>query len=150
MAIMKTFDRPAGPPLRVAITNPPEAEYTQCDFIDPRIDVDAQYALFQYMKRGEKERWEALHVWAAVRAGVLGGVYVQDQREPALMAKKHNSSWWTMIPKGQGAVVFPDDDSETPLLAFRQTLRGQYGLLGAAIVQAFTVSKPAEQPEIGR
>jgi hypothetical protein len=122
------------------------AGYTVCDFIDPRIDVDAQYALYGYLNRGQQARWEALHVLAAVKAGVIQGVYAQDQRAPALLALKHQSSWWTMIPSGEQAVLFPDDDSDTPLIAFRLSLRGDRGALGAAIVKAFRGSSASETP----
>src|SRR5215207_10593296 len=50
---------------------PPAPAYTVCDFIDPRIDVAAQYALFSLL--AGPGRGAALAMLAAVRAGALGG-----------------------------------------------------------------------------
>ncbi len=145
----KTFDYSSGE-LNV-IDHPPVyiPDYTICDFIDPRITTEAQEALFEHLRQGEKERWEALHLWAAVKHNLLEGIFIQDQRKPALKAQRHGSAWWTMIPKGQDAVVFPpavEESTEIPLLAFHKRLVGDKRAIARALVQSWMKSEPSKIP----
>jgi hypothetical protein len=64
------------------------ADYTQCDFIDSRIEVAAQRALYQILKRGPTNRRDSLAILAAVKAGQLRGVFREDQKVSALRGFK--------------------------------------------------------------
>jgi hypothetical protein len=111
---------------------PPPAAYTVCDFIDPRIDVAAQYALFGLL--AGPGRAAALSMLAAVRAGALGGIFQEDQRAPALRARSLGTNWWTLIPKGAPAVCAP---GTPPLISFRKSLANNRAALGAALLAVF-------------
>ncbi|HEV7587860.1 MAG TPA: hypothetical protein VGO40_06985 [Longimicrobium sp.] len=115
--------------------------YTVCDFIHPRIDVAAQYALFGLLRRGRAARAAALAMLAAVRAGdsdpgargVLRGIFQEDQREPALRARS-SGGWWKLIPEGRDAVCVP---GPPPLVAFRRSLAKSPALLGTELLRVW-------------
>jgi hypothetical protein len=108
--------------------------YTVCDFIDPRIDVAAQYALFGLLARGPAAAAAALSMLAAVRAGALGGIYQEDQRAPALRARSLGLWWWTLIPPGSGSVCVP---GVPPLISFRRSLAKNHFALGTGLLRVF-------------
>jgi hypothetical protein len=110
----------------------PAAAYTVCDFIDPRIDVAAQYALFGLLSG--PGRAVALAMLAAVKAGTLGGIFQEDQQAPALRARGLGTNWWTLIPKGAGAFCAP---GTPPLISFRKSLANNRAALGAALLAVF-------------
>ena len=99
------------------------ASYTQCDFIDSRIDVAAQRALFQMLRRDAPSRSASLGLFAAVKAGRLAGLYQEDQQVPALRARRLGIGWWQVIPSGQRAVCLSQPSTEPPIIIFRSRWR---------------------------
>jgi len=100
----------------------PAPAYTQCDFIDSRIDVSAQYALYEMVKGGGSGRNTAIQMFSAVKAGRLGGIYQQDQQVPAQRAQALGIGWWQLIPQGQNAVCLSQPKSLSPIIAFRKAI----------------------------
>jgi len=107
--------------------------YTQCDFIDPRIDVSAQYALHQMLKGDLSSRKAAVGMFAAVKAGSLCGIYQQNQMVPALRARRMGLGWWQLIPHGQLAACVTGGVSEVPIIVFRPGLGSEGVRLGQAL-----------------
>lgn len=116
-----------------------QASYTQCDFIDPRIDVDAQYALFGMLRSDSASRRTALDILAAVKAGILSGVYKQDQRAPALRAQKLGRGWWQLVPRGADAVCLTEPPFEAPMIVLARSL----GSDQSRIARALRIAWPA-------
>ncbi len=96
--------------------------YTVCDFIDNRIDVDAQYALYIMVRRGGPSRATGLAILTAVKTGKLAGVYQQNRGKPAQLAKRHGSSWWTMLGKSKAKMI---EWESPPMLVYKRTLGGK-------------------------
>jgi hypothetical protein len=83
------------PAVEVAALEP----WTTQDVIDPRIDVQAQYALMR-MFRGDDslEQTIASHVLTAIKSGELGGIYQENQQAAALRAQSVGYGWWQILP----------------------------------------------------
>ncbi len=99
----------------------PSASYTVCDFIDHRIDVDAQYALTIMVQRGGSSRTAGLAIFTAVKTGRLVGIYQQDRGKPALLAQRNKSSWWTMLGDSKAEVI---DWENPPMLVYKKSMAG--------------------------
>ena len=112
--------------------------YTQCDFIDQRIDVYAQRALYQMVKSNGPSRQAAIEMLSAVRAGQLAGIYQEDQRVPALRARALGKGWWQVIPQGQGAVCIPSSGYDLPIIAFKKTLSSDRASLSRTLLTVWT------------
>jgi hypothetical protein len=138
--------------------------YTQCDFIDPRIDVDAQYALYEMLKGDSPTRKAAVGMLAAVKSGSLGGIYKEEQRVPAQYAQSMGLGWWQLIDlggKGQPAacvskegivktkqpLTSPKLNSEPPIIIFRRNLKDRRRL-GQALRQAWEACEIPDLPPI--
>jgi hypothetical protein len=113
------------------------ASYTQCDFIDSRIDVAAQRALFQMLRRDAPSRSASLGLFAAVKAGRLVGLYQEDQQVPALRARRMGIGWWQVIPSGQRAVCLSQPSTEPPIIIFKKSLASDVNVLSDALLQAW-------------
>lgn len=112
--------------------------YTACDFIDKRISVEAQRALYKLYRRGGTEGNDAIRMLGAVKSSQMKGVYKEDEQKPALMAVHHGSAWWKLIPKGRGATVSYLD--APPMMVFRRSLASDPGKLADAIEKAWVDS----------
>ena len=100
--------------------------YTVCDFIDERIDVDAQYALTILVKRGGSSRTTGLAIFTAIKTGRLAGIYQQNRGEPALLAQRLPRRI-AHLPHG----LFKDEQRRLPALPglFLDVLQGLLRLL---------------------
>src|SRR5262249_28777994 len=115
----------------------PVQAYTQCDFIDARIDVSAQYALYEMVKSGGANRNASLQMLAAVKSGRLGGIYQQDQLVPAKRAQALGIGWWQLIPQGQNAVCVTDPKSQSPIIAIRKSIASNRSVVAQALEAAW-------------
>ncbi|WP_310394996.1 hypothetical protein [Hymenobacter sp.] len=117
--------------------------------IDARIDVFAQYAL-QRMLRSDSlgERGDALAMLAAVkRQGPLGlnGIYKEDERAPALWARRRGKGWWQVLGSDKeirtALLVWADPALPSGpfryLLVFRDSIRSNAAVLDPALRQAW-------------
>ncbi len=98
--------------------------YTTSDVIDKRISVPAQHSLVRLSKNPATNA-DAIGMLTEVKAGRLAGIYCVNWEPAALRARRYGRTWWTVIPKGQGAVLMLDPDhsaSGPPLIAFRREL----------------------------
>ena len=101
-------------------------EISARDVIDERIDVHAQYALQRMFKGDPSARADATQMLTAVKAGQLKGIYKEDQRVPAMLAKRWNTEWWQLIPEGEdAALIFEPVDPmiAPPIIVFRDQVR---------------------------
>jgi len=119
----------------------PAPDYTQCDFIDSHIDVYAQRALYQMVKAGGESRRAAIEMLSAVKAYQFGGIYQEDQREPALRARKFGKGWWQIIPQGQGAVCIAGSGTDLPIIAFKKALSSDLPGLGRTLLIVWQSSR---------
>ncbi|MGH1340931.1 MAG: hypothetical protein ACRBN8_05235 [Nannocystales bacterium] len=95
--------------------------YTVCDFIDHRIDVDAQYALTILTRRSGSSRRTGLAIFTAVKTGRLEGIYQQNRGKPALLAQRHGSTWWTMLGTSKAKML---EWESPPMLVYKKSLGG--------------------------
>jgi hypothetical protein len=126
---------------------PETTGYTQTDFVDPRIDAQAQGALYRlYQSRGQAAT--ALRLLGAVRAGVLTGIAQEDQSGPARLAASLGKSWWTLITPGKNAEIVPPTypPASTPQLAYRARVASDADKLAAALGAAWTESSFSALP----
>jgi hypothetical protein len=124
-----TPGRPSQSPL------PPARPLTYADVRSDRIDVFAQRALLR-MSKNPTTSADAAGMADAVKTGKLGGIYKEDEKVPALRARKMNSSWWLIIPKGEDAVLFLDPEKQktgTPIIVFRDSIRSNPARLDPAL-----------------
>lgn len=108
--------------------------------IHPHIDVFAQYALQRMLKGDAAAQRDAADMLAAVKAGKLRGIFKEDQKEPALRAKRMNKGWWEVIPQGQDAVLFLEPSNPfgaTPIIDFRDSVRSNPARLDPALRAAW-------------
>ncbi|MBU7587366.1 MAG: hypothetical protein KAF91_31810 [Nostoc sp. TH1S01] len=124
---------------------PSTPAYTQCDFIDPRIDVNAQYALFEMLKGDIATRTAAISMLSAVKNGSLGGIYKEDQQVPAKRAQRISKTWWTLIPSGQSAICVTQPSSEPPIIVFKRSLTNRIQL-GQALRTAWSTCRLSNPP----
>jgi hypothetical protein len=110
------------------------------DFVESRIDVYAQDALYRMSKGDAGARADASQTLAAVKAGRLAGIYIVNQQVPALWAmKKLNLGWWNLIPDGEDAVLLlnPTNPSTIPpLIVFRDRVKSDPSHLDPALRKA--------------
>jgi peptidoglycan hydrolase-like protein with peptidoglycan-binding domain len=121
----------------------PLVGYTQCDFIDERISVEAQFALHALNRRGGHDRADAVAMLSAVKAEAIQGVFEVDQQKPALMAQRHGTVWWELIPAGQDALVF--EDESPPMMVFRPGVASDRQALATALATAWDSSATSGQ-----
>lgn len=74
----------------------------------------------------------------AVKSGVVQGIYKADQQKPAMMAKRHGTTWWEIVPRGSGAIVF--EQEEPPMIVFRPGVAGDRQALATALDVAWEES----------
>ena len=127
--------------------------YTQCDFIDARIDVSAQYALYDMVKGGGASRNASLQMLAAVKSGRLGGIYQQDQLVPAKRAQALGIGWWQLIPQGQNAICVTQPKSQSPIIAIRKSIASNRSVVAQALEAAWKtcgIPNPPAVPPSGK
>src|SRR5215218_2166831 len=101
--------------------------------IDPRIDVHAQFAI-QRLSRNPATARDAAAMLATVKSGEIGGIYKEDQKVPALLARKFGLGWWQILSPGDDAALVIDPDP--PILVFRDKVRSNPARLDPALVRA--------------
>lgn len=134
---------PQGKIQRLVVIPPGKADacppgYTICDFIHQRITMEAQYALAHLYRQGGEDCMIALSILGGAENGELKGVYMEDQGEPALMARRNGSSWWLLIPEGQGAIV--SEHESPPMMVIEKRLANNPVALADALKQAWNNS----------
>jgi hypothetical protein len=125
---------------------------TYADVRSDRIDVFAQKALLRMSKNPAMSAY-ANEMAAAVKSGRLGGIYKEDEKVPALRARKMNSSWWLIIPKGEDAVLFLDPEKPKtgiPIIVFRDSVRSLPQRLDPALFKAWQTYKIWKQTTQGQ
>lgn len=124
----------------------PNLPYTVCDFIDPRIDVEAQYALYEMTREGGAKYKASVEMLSCIKAGTLGGIYQEDQGAPSMKARRAGLGWYGPIISKYGAkvgnpsqqvVCFDDPTGEAPLLVFAKKIRGQRYILKQGLLKAW-------------
>lgn len=125
-----------------------EQEYTAQDVIHPNIDVHAQYAIQRMLKSPDPAaRADGAQMLAAVKSGLLDGIYKEDQQVPAMWARKGGLSWWQLIPPGQDAsrIIITSNDPENKevirLIVFRNSVRSNPQRLDPALRQSWQKMK---------
>lgn len=131
------------PTLSVQSSNIPA--YTQCDFIHDNIDVAAQYALYGMLKADPESRKASVQMLAAVKTGLLGGIYQEDQKVPALRAVQLGLGWYGPLidsyrkSASSAACVppAPHPSHKLPIISFRKSLAKNHAELGRQLLQVW-------------
>jgi hypothetical protein len=112
---------------------------TPLTVMHPDIDVHAQRALLRMSRSPDPWlRRAATGLLAAVHTGALRGIFLEDQRIPALRAQAKGIGWWQIIPPDSDAVRLPDPKGqEPPLIAFRNAIRSNSARLDEALLTAW-------------
>jgi len=118
--------------------------------INPFIDVFAQYAIQRMLKSPDPlARADGAQMLAAPEAGLLWGIYKEDELEPAQWARKHNTNWWQLLGPGEDAVVvltespFNPAAMLPPMLVFRDSIRSNAARLDPALRKAWAMARVA-------
>src|SRR4030095_12301908 len=98
------------PPLSISNPTPRVLNYTQKDVIDQRISIPAQHSLVRLSKNPATSA-EAVGMLEEIKVGRLGGIYCVNWKIPALRSIKFGKSWWTVIPKGEDAILMLDPEN---------------------------------------
>src|SRR5206468_8562921 len=87
----------------------------------------------------------------AVKSRELRGIFIENQKVPALRAQKLGTWYGKLIPPGEDAVVVPASagSSESPLIAFRDRVKANSTRLDPALVMASRKLFPAMVPASG-
>ncbi len=112
---------------------PPLAER---DVIHERIDVHAQRSIVRLSKGSRDERFISRFLLRGVQYGTLGGIYIVNQKVPALRAKALGKGWWTLL-QGRPALCWNEPQGERPLIILGTETVKQAPVLDAALVAAF-------------
>lgn len=105
------------------------------------------------LKADPPTRKASVGMLAAVKAGMLGGIYQADQRVPAQRAQRIGLGWWQLIPSGQLAVCITEPSSEPPIIAFKKSISSDRLRLGQALRGAWSqcgLPELAPPPPSGR
>lgn len=87
--------------------------------IRDNIDVHAQKALLRMIHSGDSEKMVMagdLLNWAEGKNGTIEGIFIVDQKVPALRARDIGSAWWLLVPK-DSIILMDKPVSRAPLLA---------------------------------
>ena len=132
--------------------------WTTEDVIDTRIDHHAQTGLLRMFTRGGNWAAEGSAILCAVKTGALEGVYLPDQKAPALRARDAGSGWWNILPKGQNSTCYQQPPGRAPMIVFGKPVKDNPDLTANALADAWrqcglqasaprcytaTISKPA-------
>ena len=135
--------------------------WTTEDVLHSQIDHHAQSALFNMFGSGGNSAADASAILCAVKSGELEGIFLPDQKVPALRAQAAGSGWWLIIPEGQLSTCFQEPAGQPPLIAFRKQIKDNRALVMPAITAAFdqcglvktqprcyvaTINKPPPEP----
>ena len=123
-----------------------EQEFTPNDVIHPNIDVHAQYAIQRMLKSYDLDEWaDGNEMLAAVKAGLLRGIYKEDQQVPALYARRIGLSWWQLIKPGEDAALrfslSPENKILDMMIVFRDSVRSNPQRLDPALRQKWQLAK---------
>jgi hypothetical protein len=75
--------------------------------INPRIDVSAQRALIKMSNGSIADQLRSEDILVEVGLFILG-IYQQDQRRPALLARSQGRNWWELLASGQNSGILCD------------------------------------------
>jgi hypothetical protein len=115
----------------------PVQELTQLDVMSPQIDVFAQRALFRMLKADPESNLAARSMIYAVKLKLLGGIYKENQRVPALRAQKIGKGWWQLIPKNEDAICLSEPSDLKPIVLYRDKIRSTPSRLDPALKRAW-------------
>lgn len=129
---------PDGPPPQPPAQPPPAAPpWTAQDVIDPRIDVQAQYALFRLLRGDPVQRSEASHMLNAVKADALQGIYQEDQQAPAMRAAKLGRWWGQILSKDADGACMTEPSGEPKIIAMRRGTPADTARYDEALIAAW-------------
>jgi hypothetical protein len=106
------------------------------------IDVFAQKAIVR-LSRNHLTSPDAHTMLDAVKSRELRGIFIENQKVPALRAQKLGTWYGKLIPTGEDAVIVPapTGSTEPPLIAFRDSVKTNATRLDAALLKAWSTYK---------
>ena len=114
------------------------------------IDVFAQKAIVR-LSKNPLTAADAHALLDAVKSRELRGIFIENQKGPALRAQKLGTWYGKLIPAGEDAVVVlaPPGSPEPPLIAFRDRVKAKPARLDPALVKASRKLLPGMVPASG-
>jgi hypothetical protein len=114
------------------------------------IDVYAQRAIVR-LSKNPLTAADAHALLDAVKSRELRGIFIENQKVPALRAQKLGTWYGKLIPAGEDSVVVPAPagSTEPPLIAFRDSVKANPARLDSALVKASRKLFPALVPASG-
>jgi hypothetical protein len=111
--------------------------WSQKDVIDSRIDSYAQKALiYIFTNEAKNQSKEASSILCSVKRGDLEGIYLPDQRVPALRAQSVGSGWWKIL-NGKDSVCYKKPADKAPIIVFSEKIAKDRDLLSSALVSSY-------------
>ncbi len=102
---------------------PALGEFSSHDVIDSRIDVSAQFALLRMQREGGAAAVDAAQMLEAIKiTNQLAGIFGDDLRAAADLARRLNTQRWLLVPNGEDAALVLDPAAPTvapPTIIFR-------------------------------
>lgn len=99
--------------------------WTAKDVIDERIDSHAQKALIQMFTSKDAQQTEAASaILCGVKRGDLEGIYLEDQKNPALRARDAGYGWWKIL-QGEQSVCYKVPDNRAPIIVLSKKIQTQ-------------------------
>lgn len=110
------------------------------------IDVFAQRAIVR-LSRSPATAADAHGLLDGVKSRALRGIFIENQKVPALRAQKLGTWYGKLIPPGKDAVLVagPPGSSSPPLIAFRDSIKRNPVRLDPALVSAWRTFEPFGQ-----
>lgn len=111
--------------------------WSQKDVIDGRIDSYAQKALiYMFTDEANNRSREASAILCSVKRGDLEGVYLPDQKVPALRAKSVGSGWWKIL-NDRDSVCYKEPGDKPPIIVFSEKIAKDRERLSSALVSSY-------------
>jgi len=119
----------------------PESDHcwTTQDVIDERIDVYAQKALLKMFSNGGNEAAAASSMLYAVKCGQLNGIYLPNQRVPALRAQKYGGYWTIFQDTDDNSKCYKKTSkpNQKPIIVFRERIKNDRQTMSRALSEAW-------------
>lgn len=111
------------------------------------IDVHAQYSLRRMSKEPGENSIVANEIYSAIVEDQLGGIYIVNQREPAMRAKSMGTWWGEIIPKGKKSFCMHDPkNNKPPIIVFKDEIRSKRDVLDEEIRGAWGSCFSSSEP----
>lgn len=117
----------------------PDQCWTTQDVIDERIDVYAQKALLEMFSNGGNEAATASSMLYAVKCGYLDGIFLPNQRVPALRAQNYGGYWTIFQNTNDNSTCYKktSQPNQKPIIVFQKRIKSDRQAMSRALSEAW-------------